>query len=94
MACQKLATQSDIKSAYRKLARQNHPDTNQGDVKAEERFKEIQSAYQLLSDEDKRIQFDVGRLTLTAIQHSVLVDLADNVVVVVLAVMALAVQIS
>ncbi len=58
----KTATQSDIKSAYRKLARQNHPDLHQGDTKAEERFKEIQSAYQLLSDEDKRNQFDRGQI--------------------------------
>ncbi|MDV7340114.1 DnaJ C-terminal domain-containing protein [Terasakiella sp. A23] len=56
------ASQDDIKTAYRKLARQNHPDLHQGDARAEERFKEIQSAYQLLSDEDKRIQFDRGQI--------------------------------
>jgi len=56
------ATKTDIKSAYRKLARQNHPDLHQGDVKAEERFKEIQSAYQLLSDDDKRNQYDRGQI--------------------------------
>jgi len=56
------ANQTDIKSAYRKMARQNHPDMHQGDAKAEERFKEIQGAYQLLSDEDKRTQFDRGQI--------------------------------
>lgn len=56
------ASQDEIKSAYRKLARQNHPDLHQGDAKAEERFKEIQSAYQLLSDADKRAQFDRGQI--------------------------------
>ncbi|WP_135076954.1 DnaJ C-terminal domain-containing protein [Terasakiella sp. SH-1] len=58
----KNASQDEIKSAYRKLARQNHPDLHQGDSKAEERFKGIQAAYQLLSDEDKRAQFDRGQI--------------------------------
>jgi len=56
------ATKSDIKSAYRKLARQNHPDLHPGDTKAEDRFKEIQAAYQLLSDDDKRNQYDRGQI--------------------------------
>ena len=44
------ATDDEVKKAYRKLARENHPDANQGDAAAEERFKEIQGAYDLLSD--------------------------------------------
>ena len=44
------ATDDEIKKAYRKLARENHPDANQGDAAAEERFKEIQGAYDMLSD--------------------------------------------
>ncbi|GGF60479.1 molecular chaperone DnaJ [Terasakiella brassicae] len=56
------STKIDIKAAYRKLARQNHPDLHQGDTKAEERFKEIQAAYQLLSDDDKRNQYDRGQI--------------------------------
>ncbi|NPV65814.1 MAG: J domain-containing protein [Anaerolineae bacterium] len=52
------ATQKDIKRAYRKLARQYHPDVNPGDKKAEERFKEINEAYEVLSDEEKRRQYD------------------------------------
>ena len=44
------ATDDEVKKAYRKLARENHPDANQGDAAAEERFKEIQGAYDMLSD--------------------------------------------
>lgn len=52
------ADQDDIKKAYRKLARQYHPDVNPDDPKAEEKFKEINEAYQVLSDEDKRKKYD------------------------------------
>jgi molecular chaperone DnaJ len=52
------AGQDEIKKAYRKLARQYHPDANPGDASAEERFKEVQSAYDVLSDPDKRKQYD------------------------------------
>lgn len=54
----KTATDDDLKKAYRKLARENHPDANQGDAAAEERFKEIQGAYDTLSDAEKRKQYD------------------------------------
>ncbi len=54
----KTATDDEIKKAYRKLARENHPDANQGDAAAEERFKEIQGAYDTLSDAEKRKQYD------------------------------------
>ncbi len=54
----KTATDDEIKKAYRRLARANHPDANQGDAAAEERFKEIQGAYDTLSDAEKRKQFD------------------------------------
>lgn len=54
----KTATAEDIKKAYRKLARESHPDANQGDAAAEERFKEIQGAYDTLADPEKRRQFD------------------------------------
>lgn len=52
------ASQDDIKKAYRRLARKFHPDTNAGDAKAEERFKEISQAYDILGDEEKRRAFD------------------------------------
>jgi molecular chaperone DnaJ len=55
------ATAADIKKAYRKLARANHPDSNQGDSAAEERFKSISEAYSVLSDADKRKEYDEQR---------------------------------
>jgi molecular chaperone DnaJ len=54
----KTATADDIKKAYRKLVRQYHPDKNPGDAAAEARFKEVQSAYDVLSDPEKRKQYD------------------------------------
>lgn len=54
----KKASENEIKSAYRKLARQYHPDRNPGDKVAAERFKEIQTAYDVLSDKKKREQYD------------------------------------
>src|SRR3954454_14063740 len=56
----KKASEDEIKKAYRKLARQYHPDKNPGDKQAEERFKEIQEAYSILSNADKRRQYDSG----------------------------------
>jgi len=52
------ASPDDIRKAYRKLAMQYHPDRNPGDKKAEERFKEINEAYQVLSDAQKRAHYD------------------------------------
>ncbi|HZV06677.1 MAG TPA: J domain-containing protein [Gemmataceae bacterium] len=52
------ASEADIKKAYRKLARQHHPDRNPGDKQAEARFKEVQEAYDVLNDKTKRAQYD------------------------------------
>lgn len=54
----KTADATEIKKAYRKLALQYHPDRNQGDKEAEEKFKAINEAYQVLSDEQKRATYD------------------------------------
>jgi DnaJ-class molecular chaperone len=52
------ASADDLKKAYRKLAREHHPDRNSGDKKAEDRFKEVQEAYDVLGDATKRKQYD------------------------------------
>jgi molecular chaperone DnaJ len=54
----KNAPAADIKKAYRKLAQKNHPDANAGNKEAEERFKEISAAYDVLGDEEKRASYD------------------------------------
>jgi DnaJ-class molecular chaperone len=54
----KTATADDIKKAYRKLARKHHPDVNPGDKSAEDRFKDINEAYEVLSDAEKRKRYD------------------------------------
>ncbi|MFK0297200.1 molecular chaperone DnaJ [Streptomyces sp. NPDC090442] len=55
------ATEAEIKKAYRKLARENHPDANKGDAKAEERFKEISEANDVLGDAKRRKEYDEAR---------------------------------
>jgi DnaJ-class molecular chaperone len=56
------ASEHDIRSAYRKLAKKNHPDLNPGNKEAEARFKDIASAYDILSDKEKRAKFDRGEI--------------------------------
>jgi DnaJ-class molecular chaperone len=56
------ASAAEIKSAYRKLAKKHHPDQNKTDPKAKERFSEINAAYEIVGDKDKRGQFDRGEI--------------------------------
>jgi DnaJ-class molecular chaperone len=56
------ATADEVRSAYRKLAKKLHPDLNPGDKSAEDKFKEVTGAYDLLSDADKRRRFDAGEI--------------------------------
>lgn len=58
----KSATQDDIRKAYRKLAKDTHPDLNPGNAEAERRFKEISAANEILGDEEKRKRFDAGEI--------------------------------
>jgi DnaJ-class molecular chaperone len=58
------ATQKDIQSAFRKLAKKHHPDLNPGDKKAEELFKEISAAHEIIGDEEKRKLFDLGQIDI------------------------------
>ena len=58
LGVERKASTDDIRKAYRKLAMQYHPDKNPGDKKSEEKFKEINEAYQVLSDDQKRARYD------------------------------------
>jgi DnaJ-class molecular chaperone len=58
----KTATDAEIKKAYKRIARESHPDLNPGDPKAEARFKAASSAYDLLKDADQRARFDRGEI--------------------------------
>ncbi|MCP2222633.1 MULTISPECIES: DnaJ C-terminal domain-containing protein [Bradyrhizobium] len=74
------ASAGDIQKAYRKLAKKLHPDLNPGDRAAEEKFKEVTAAYDLLGDADKRKRFDSGEIDATGTerpQHHFYRDYAD-----------------
>ncbi len=66
----KNADEKEIKKAYRKLARQHHPDVNPGDAQAEEKFKDINEAYEVLSDGDKRQKYDQFGAQWQQYQHA------------------------
>ena len=61
LGIQKNATSDEIKKAYRNLAFKYHPDRNPGNKEAEEKFKKISEAYNVLSDDSKRKDYDCGR---------------------------------
>ncbi|MBB3612741.1 J domain-containing protein [Rhizobium sp. BK602] len=63
------ASAADLQSAYRKLAKKLHPDLNPGDKSAEERFKEVAAAYDLLGDAEKRKRFDAGEIDETGAER-------------------------
>src|ERR1700693_3710071 len=62
LGAQRGASAAAIKSAYRKLAKKHHPDANKNDPKSAARFSELNSANEILGDEDKRKQFDRGEI--------------------------------
>jgi DnaJ-class molecular chaperone len=62
LGVKKDATQNEIQKAYRRLAKKLHPDLNPGNKAAEEKFKELSAAYDLLNDPDKRARFDRGEI--------------------------------
>jgi len=64
------ASQKDIQNAFRKLAKKYHPDLNPGDRKAEEIFKEISAANEILGDEDKRARFDRGEIDMNGVERA------------------------
>ena len=63
------ASPPDIQKAYRKLAKKLHPDLNPGDKAAEEKFKEVAGAYDLLADAEKRKRFDAGEIDATGAER-------------------------
>lgn len=62
LGVKKNASQEEIQKAYRQLAKKHHPDLNPGNKQAEEKFKEVSAAYDLLGDADKRARFDRGEI--------------------------------
>ena len=58
LGLQKGASDADIKKAFRKMAKEYHPDLHPGDAEAEKRFKEVNEAYEVLSDADKKARYD------------------------------------
>lgn len=83
LGVQKNANEKEIKSAYRKLAQQFHPDKNPNNKEAEEKFKEISAAYEILSDPNKKSQFDqfgsVGGSNMGADYYQSMDDIINRV---------------
>jgi DnaJ-class molecular chaperone len=69
LGLKKDASQADIQKAYRRLAKKLHPDLNPGNKKAEEEFKEVSAAYDLLGDPEKRARFDRGEIDASGVER-------------------------
>ena len=69
LGVEKTASQDEVQKAYRQLAKKLHPDLNPGDKKAEERFKEVSAAYDIIGDADKRARFDRGEIDATGAER-------------------------
>ncbi|HWN49721.1 MAG TPA: DnaJ C-terminal domain-containing protein, partial [Xanthobacteraceae bacterium] len=69
LGVKKDATQDEIQKAYRRLAKKLHPDLNPGNKVAEEKFKEVSAAYDLLGDPDKRARFDRGEIDASGMER-------------------------
>ena len=69
LGVERTASPDDIRKSYRKLAKKLHPDLNPGNRAAEEQFKEVSSAYDLLSDPEKRARFDRGEIDAAIIRR-------------------------
>ena len=69
LGVKRTATADEIRKSYRRLARKHHPDVNPGDKAAEEKFKQVAGAYDLLSDTEKRRRFDAGEIDATGAER-------------------------
>jgi DnaJ-class molecular chaperone len=69
LGVEKTASQDEVQKAYRQLAKKLHPDLNPDDKKAEERFKEVSAAYDIIGDADKRARFDRGEIDATGAER-------------------------
>ncbi|MBW6426016.1 DnaJ domain-containing protein [Rhizobium sp. XQZ8] len=70
LGVKKDASQKEIQSVYRKLAKKYHPDLNPGDSSAEQKFKSVSAAYAILEDEDKRAKFDRGEIDENGVEQA------------------------